>query len=72
MMKTLSEIRRLHPDWNIVLVTDDMDLRVNCASCGKDLPFGQTYTSRQLFTDNGYFGLAVCTDCYLKEWEAEK
>jgi hypothetical protein len=69
-MKTLSSIRLAHPNWSIVLYTDDMDLRVNCASCGKRLAFGATYTSRQLFTDNGWFGLPVCTDCYAKEIKA--
>lgn len=72
MTKTLSEIRQLHTDWHVVLITDDMDLPVNCASCGRNVAFGETYTSRALFTDNGWFGLPVCTKCYVKELEAEK
>ena len=63
----LSEIMELHPDWNIVVSTTDMDLELNCASCGQKVSFGDTYTSFEQTTDNGFFGLPVCPDCYNKE-----
>ena len=60
----LSEIRLAHPDWKIVPGTDDMELIVNCASCGKKILFGQTYTAFEQTTDDGAFGLPVCSECY--------
>jgi hypothetical protein len=43
---------------------------VNCACCGKRLPFGECYTSREIHTGLG-FGYAVCGDCYFhkESWE---
>ena len=54
------------PKWRIVLVTNDMDLPISCASCGKDMTFGEGYTSRELHTKVG-FGYPVCEDCYEDE-----
>ncbi|MCI2032073.1 MAG: hypothetical protein LKJ69_01575 [Lactobacillus sp.] len=65
-MRTLSEIREAHPDWN-VNPTPRMGSLVNCADCGKRVEFGRTYTSLEAFTDGGAFGLPVCGECYTKE-----
>lgn len=55
------------PDgWYCPLVLYDMGTIVNCASCGKDLPFGDTYTSRQIHNPFG-FGYMVCEACMTKE-----
>lgn len=48
----------------------DMDEIVSCARCGKQLSFGDTYTSRQIQTQGG-FGYGVCEKCYEKEWKEE-
>ena len=50
-----------------------MDLKeaVNCPHCGKEIPFGGTYTSLEIHTNMG-FGFGVCGDCYEKEWERRK
>lgn len=53
------------------LFTRDMDLAINCTSCGKDMTYGQGRTSRTIHNEVG-MGWPVCEDCYSKEWEAEK
>lgn len=45
---------------------DYMNKKVTCASCGKKIIYGQSYTSRVIHTHMG-FGYAVCKDCYIKE-----
>ena len=44
----------------------DLDTFVDCACCGKCLPYGLTYTSMEIHTDMG-MGYAVCDECYEKE-----
>lgn len=58
-------------DWFCVLNTPDMDTVINCASCGKKLAFGDSYTSRCIHNATG-FGYAVCAGCNDKEFAAEK
>ena len=48
------------------LYSDDMDKVVSCASCGKEIKYGDSYTSRQIHTEIGV-GFAVCSECYEKE-----
>ncbi len=48
------------------LYSEDMELLVDCANCGKELPFGDCYTSKTIHTEIG-FGYGVCEDCYAKE-----
>lgn len=50
-------------DWHVTIYETDMQTPVNCAQCGRELPFGRTYTSTQVQTLFG-FGYAVCGDCY--------
>lgn len=45
----------------------DMDAEVNCASCGKVLKYADCYTSREIFTDSKFWGMAVCEECYAEE-----
>lgn len=64
-----------HPypdDWKVSFFCADMDEIVNCACCGKELPYGDTYTSRELYDGSGMFGMAVCPECHEAEWEREK
>lgn len=58
------------PDsWNVKTYTD-MDEIVNCPHCGKELRFGDTYTSHEIHTEHG-IGYGVCEDCYF-EGEVER
>lgn len=57
-------------DWELVLVTRDMEQHVNCAQCGKDMTFGEGYTSREVHTNVG-FGYPVCEACYEDEVKRE-
>lgn len=45
---------------------------IQCAQCGKEFEYGDSYTSKQIFTDELGFGYCVCVDCYSKEWEEKK
>jgi hypothetical protein len=60
------------PDsWNVSCYEADMTTIVNCAQCGDELEFGETYTSRQIHTEIG-IGFGVCKACYEKEVRAER
>lgn len=57
------------PDnWICKTCSDDMYDLVNCPHCGKELQFGDCYTSMEIHTHAG-FGFAVCEDCYQNEFE---
>jgi len=58
-------------DWNVKTYSNDMDEIVNCPHCGKPLPFGDSYTSREIHTKFG-MGFAVCSECYEQEWERDR
>lgn len=45
-----------------------MSNKVNCAQCGREIKFGDSYTSKEIHTFSG-FGYSVCEECYDKEWE---
>lgn len=51
-----------------MMYTDNMDEVCQCASCGKDMLFGDGYTSLEIHTDLG-LGLIVCADCYEQEFQ---
>jgi hypothetical protein len=57
---------RVNPKWHIVLWTEDFDERINCTSCGEELYFGESYTSKELHTKIG-LGYPVCGNCYALE-----
>lgn len=54
-----------------MMYTDNMDEVCQCASCGKDMVFGDGYTSMEIHTDLG-LGYIVCEECYEKEWNRRK
>ena len=59
------------PDsWHCPLVAADMTEIINCAECGKQLTFGDGYTSRVIHNTFG-MGHYVCEGCMEKEWAAE-
>lgn len=59
------------PEWNVVLYTPEMDLAVNCASCGNPMEYGQSFTSLEIHNGMG-LGYPVCENCYDKEHERRK
>lgn len=59
------------PDnWHCPMVAADMTEIVNCASCGKEMTFGEGYNSRVIHGTLG-FSYTVCESCMNKEWAAE-
>lgn len=55
--------------WHITIIEPNLGNKCNCASCGKEMTFGEGYTSRIYQTAHG-FGYCVCKDCYYKEEDA--
>ena len=48
-----------------------MSTIVNCAECGKEMQYGEGYTSGLIHTSGG-MGYCVCESCYEKELQVEK
>lgn len=59
------------PDGEYIL-TRDMDQKTTCPQCGQEVVFGNCYTSMEIYTDDGFWGIPVCEKCYEKEWERRK
>lgn len=57
-------------EWNVPLTTY-LDEIVNCPHCGKELKYGETYTSKEIHNNVG-FGYGVCSECYEEEWERRR
>lgn len=51
-----------------VLYTENMSLIVHCAQCGKEIMYGDGYTSMEIHTSLG-LGYPVCEDCHAQELE---
>lgn len=47
-----------------LLYSNMMDAPCQCANCGKDMEYGDGYTSFEIQSDQG-MGYAVCEACYL-------
>ena len=54
----------------IGLYSNNMNDIIQCINCGKELRFGDSYTSRRYHTGMG-FGYCVCHNCYDEEWKLE-
>lgn len=54
------------PTNNIQLFSEDMDLKVDCTNCGKEMVYGECYTSRTIHNAIG-LGYPVCNECYQLE-----
>ena len=55
------------PDtWNVALTAPTMDTFVDCAGCGRSIPFGASFTSLEIHTKSG-IGYAVCKNCHAAE-----
>lgn len=57
-----------HPGEYVVIA--DLADEINCAGCGKELTFGDAYTSRVIHDGTG-FGYAICQQCSEEEWKEE-
>lgn len=57
----------LPKEWHTPLIADDMNQMINCAGCGKELKFGNSFTSMIICDMSGAFGFPVCEECYQKE-----
>lgn len=55
----------------ILLVTDDMDKKIDCTSCFRPITFGESYTSQEIHTSIG-FGYPVCDNCYALETDRRR
>lgn len=55
------------PKGKYIVSTDDMEALTTCPHCGKEFPYGECYTSREIHSVMG-IGLWVCKDCYTQEW----
>lgn len=58
-------------DWRCPLYTDHMDMEINCTSCGRNLKFGDCYTSKEIHNHSGLW-YPVCDGCYQKEIARQK
>ena len=55
------------PDnWLVATYAFDMDTGIDCASCGKVVPYGLMYTSMEIHTEMG-MGYCVCQECHEEE-----
>lgn len=52
-------------DWNVSMYETDMEKVVSCAECGKQIKYGESFTSVKIHDEVG-FGYAVCYDCHCK------
>lgn len=56
----------ISPAKTLILVSDDMDDIVDCANCGQQVKYGDTYTSKTIHKSFG-IGFPVCEKCYEEE-----
>ena len=50
-------------EWKLILYSENMETPINCVNCGKEMTFGEGYTSQRYHTDKG-FGYYECEKCY--------
>ena len=61
------------PDnWHVSTLELDLNTIINCVQCGKEVKYGDTYTSLEVHTPLYGFGYCVCKKCYNEEWERRK
>ena len=57
--------------WKCKTYCNDMNEISNCAQCGKEINFGDSYTSQEIQTGLG-FGYCVCSDCHEIEMKRKR
>lgn len=55
---------------NCPLCEMDLDRRINCANCEREVKYGETYTSRKYHNQLG-LGYPVCQECHEDEIKEE-
>ena len=58
-------------DWVIAQIRPSLDDRINCASCGTKIKYGDAYDSRVLHDDLG-LAYSVCKECLIREIKVER
>ncbi len=58
-------------EWRVTVFETKMAQMINCAQCGSEIAFGESYTSLEIHNSCG-FGYAVCDECYAKERERKQ
>lgn len=57
----------LPKEWHTPLIAEDMNEMINCACCGKEIRYGDGYSSRDICDMSGCFGYSICEECHEKE-----
>ena len=52
-------------DWHLPLLSDNMNELINCVNCGKQIAFGDGYTSQRYHNSHG-LGYYECETCYFE------
>lgn len=53
------------------LYEQDLDEVIECASCGRDVVYGDCFTSITIHGERG-LGYMVCPECYEREWNERR
>ena len=61
------EIKYDDKKYNYQYFCNNMDEKINCPHCNKELKFGDSYTSLEFHTPITGFGYGVCEKCYMEE-----
>ena len=54
---------KIPDDWYVSIFEQDMDKLVNCANCGKEIRYGNGYTSQEYHETVFGLGYIVCKKC---------
>ena len=54
--------------WKCSVYEADIENIINCAGCGKEIKFGESYSSRKIHNKMG-FAYGVCEECFDKEYK---
>ena len=55
-------------NWRCSVYEADMENIINCAGCGKEIKFGESYSSKNIHNKMG-FAYSVCEECIDKEFK---
>lgn len=54
-------------EWHVTAYVPDLNTIVNCPHCGEPFQAKDGYTSMEIYTDNGIWGMIVHEKCYRQE-----
>lgn len=58
---------KIPDEWHCPVSCDDTDEIINCCQCGREIKFGESYTSKEI-QDDYALGFRVCDKCHVDEW----